>query len=185
MMPIEQLSPVCLMHRALDRCREFAGARPGVVCDAREAGEVEIDFVDAAVLDFGHNAARRRLEQPRVLAVLLEVDGQQHRVGRELSGLHQAHRRVQAECARLISGGGNDPAAGVSAQRGKPARHGAGRRVGHGFGLVLAAAADDHRPAAQFRVSQQFHRRVKRVHVEMGDDALPFHLCHVADRDSG
>jgi hypothetical protein len=34
---------------------------------------------------------------------------------------------------------------------------------------MTAAAADHHRPASQFRIAQQFDRRVKSVHVEMGD----------------
>jgi hypothetical protein len=108
----------------------------------------------------------------RVAAVLVEVGGQQQRVRRQCSGFHQAHARMQPKCAGRISGGGDDTAAAVLPQRGVAAR-----AIGHQFGLMAPAAADDDRPAVEFRVAQQFDRRVERVHVEVGDVAVLHAPC--------
>src|SRR3954468_23339355 len=61
------------------RARWFAGAfRP---CD--EIGEIDIDLVDAAVLDTRRYRTDRGLEKPRIVAIGVEVDRKQYRVRRE------------------------------------------------------------------------------------------------------
>jgi hypothetical protein len=137
-------------------------------------GEVDVDLVDAAVLDLWRERTHGGLEEPRILAVLVEVDGQQDGIGRFRRGLHHAHGRVHAERARFVGRGGYDAAARVVAEARVAALLRAGRGIGHPDRLVARAAPDDDRPAAQLRIAQQFDRRIERVHVEMGDHAGRF-----------
>ncbi len=164
-----------------DLLRERAHAAAGVVADrvvhAGHVAEVDVDLVDAAVLDHRRDLGDRGLEQARVAPVLVEVDRQQHRVGAARGGLHQPHPGMHAMVARGVGGGRDDAAAGVVAQRRE-----APRAVGQALGLVAPAAADDHRLAGQFRVAQQFDGRVEGVHVEVGDPAPGSHAVMVRRR---
>ena len=93
-------------HGLANRLRDFAGAPPWIADglgefavggDRMHIGEIDVDLVDAVVLDLRRDRAHRRLEQTRVPAVRVEVGRQQYGVGRKLRGLHQAHRRMQAD----------------------------------------------------------------------------------------
>ena len=66
---------------------------------------------------------------------------------------------------RLVGARRDDAAADVVAQR--PVRE---RAVGLAPRLVVAAAADDDRAAAQLGIAQQLDRRIERVHVDVGDE---------------
>ena len=111
-----------------------------------------------------HGAMRRdrRLEQPRVATVRVEIGGQPDRVGREARRLHESHPGVNAERARLVGRGRRDAAADVVAQR---------RRTRASASGAAPAAADHHGLAAQLRVAQELDRRVERIHVEVRDAA--------------
>ena len=74
---------------------------------------------------------------------------------------------MHAEVARRVGGGGDDAAALVRGQRGE-----APRAVGQQLGLVAPAATDDDGLAEQLGIAQQLDRRIKGVHVEMGDRGL-------------
>ena len=137
----------------------------GIVVDSGQVAQVGVDLVDAAILDQRRDLAHRALEQARVLAVLVEVDRQQHRVRREHCRLHHPHRREHAELARLVSAGRDDAAADVVAQRRELAR-----AVGAQPRLARTTAADDHRAAAQLGIAQQLDRRIEGVHVDVGDE---------------
>ncbi len=94
--PIEQLSPVasrtaCFSSAPTSRAHHqtLCSASSGstgllVVRQARgdDVGQIDVDLVDAAILDLRCQCAHCGLEQPRVLAVLVEVHRQQHRVRR-------------------------------------------------------------------------------------------------------
>ena len=95
--------------------------------------------------------------------VRVEIDRQPDRVGRETRGLHEAHAGVDAECARLVSGGRRHTATDVVAQRVERCA-----RIPRGG---LAATADHHRLAAELGMAQQLDGRIERIHVEMGDEA--------------
>jgi len=148
------------VHGGLDAAGQLEGL-------ARHVGQVDIDLIDAAVFDFRRDAQHGLLEQPRIVAVGVEVHRQQHRVRRQLGRLHHAHRRADAERPRFVGGGGDDAAADVVAQPGEAAR-----AVGLGDRLVVAPAADDDGLAAQLGILQQFHGRVEGVHVQVGDAAV-------------
>jgi hypothetical protein len=150
-----------VLHRLL---QPPADGRACIGLCAGHLGQVDVDLVDAAVFDQWGDRAHRGLEEPRIGAVLVEVDRQQHGIGRQLRRLHHAHGRMHAERARLVGRGGDDTAARVVAQPGV-----APCAVGQGLGLVPPAAADHHRPAAQVGIAQQLDRRIERVHVEVGD----------------
>ena len=168
--PIEQLRPVASPDAVADVLRHCAHAAEPVVPDrvvhAGDLRQVDVDLVDAAVLDVRRDLGDRGLEEARIVPVLVEVGRQQHRVGRQQRGLHQAHARMHAEVARRVGGGGDHAAAGVAAQRRETQA-----AVGQAFGLMAPPAADHHRQPAQLRVAQQLDRRVERVHVEVGDPA--------------
>ena len=118
-MPIEQESPVAARTASLiaraTACARSQGSGSGSpdvpVCFGMHVGEVDVDLVDAVILDPRRDRAHRVLEEPRILAVGIEIDGQQHRVRRELRGLHEPHRRMQAEGAGLVGRGRDDAAA--------------------------------------------------------------------------
>jgi hypothetical protein len=129
-------------------------------------GEVDVDLVDAPVFDLWCQAPHGGLEQARVPAVFVEVHWQQHRLGCELRGLHDAHARVGTQGPRLVGGGGDHAAAGIVGQARK-----ATRAVGRPHRRMGSASANDHRLPAKLGIAQEFHRRVERVHVEMGDEA--------------
>jgi hypothetical protein len=125
-------------------------------------GQIDIDLVNAAILDLRRNRAHGILEHPRILAVGIKIRRQQQCVGSELCRFHQTHPRKHAQRAGFVGGRRNHAAAGITAQRSE--------RPGLRFTLRHPpAAADHHRLAAQMRISQQLDRCVKRVHVEMGD----------------
>jgi hypothetical protein len=157
-------------HAVLDLLRDGADAAQPVVADrvvdTGHRAQVDVDLVDAAVLDQRRHLHDRRLEQPRVAAVLVEIHRQQHRVGRALRGLHQPHARVHAEVARRVGGGRDHAAALVVAKRRERAR-----AVGVDHRLVAPPAADHHRQPAQLGIAQQLDRCIERVHVEVGDPA--------------
>jgi len=129
-------------------------------------GEVDVGLVDAAVLDLRRDLGHRRLEQSRVATVLVEVGRQQHHLGRERRGLHEAHARMHTQRPCLVRGGRDDTPSRVLDQPSVTAG-----AVGQQLGLMPVAAADHHRLTAQVRVAQQLHRRVEGVHVEVGDVA--------------
>jgi len=159
--------PGRVAHHCLERKAHGAA---GVVVNAGQLAEVDVDLVDAAVLDDRRDASHGRLEQARVLAVFVEVDRQQDCVGREHGRLHHAHGREDAELARFVGARRDDAAADVVTQREKAAR-----AVGLQQRLAVAAAADHDRQPAQLRIAQQFDRRVERIHVEVSDQ--PAHGC--------
>jgi hypothetical protein len=130
-------------------------------------GQVDIDFIDAAVFDVRRDGGHGVLEQARHLAVGVEIDRQQDGVRRQLGRLHHAHGRAHAQRARLVGGGGDDAAPDIVAQARKRV---AAVRPRHRLGV--APAADDHRQAAQLGIAQQLDGRIKRVHVEVGNAAL-------------
>ena len=132
--------------------------------------QVDVDLVDAVVLDPRRDRAHRVLEEPRVFPVRVEIGGQQHGVRRELRRLHQPHGRMQAQRARLVGRGRDDAATGVVAQCRERADRSAGAGV-HEPRLVPAATTDDDRPADELRIAQQLDRRVEGVHVEMRDQS--------------
>ena len=174
--PIEHDRPVasrtaCLIDCASARTRAPDGSCGSpAVSDIAQVGEVDVDLVDAAVFDLRRDRAHRLLEHARITAVFVEVGRQQHRVGRERGGLHQAHARIHAERARFVGGGRDHAAAGVVAQRRELARVVLADRV---LGRLVAAPAADHeRPAAQLGIAQQLDGRIERIHVEMGDVRL-------------
>ncbi len=158
--------------RRLDRLRERARAgRPVVRVDVagdrrgrRDVREVDVDLVDAAILDLGRDRAHGRLEQLRVALVRVEVGRQADRIGREPRRLHEPHAGIHAERARFVSCGRRDSASDVFAQRREALL--SGRRVAR----LAPAAADDDGAAAQFRIAQELDRRIERVHVEMCDE---------------
>ncbi len=98
--------------------------------------EVDVDLVDAAVLDLRRERAHRRLEEPRILPVLVEVDRQQDRVGRLRGGLHHAHGRVDAQRARLVGRGRDHAPARVVGEAREAALLRAGDGIGHPDRLV-------------------------------------------------
>ncbi len=110
--PIEQDRPVasctaCLMRRA---------SVQGVV---GQIGQVDVDLVDAAILDLRRNGRHGSLEQARVMAIGVEIDRQQDRVRRQLRRLHDAHAGEHAERPRFVGGGGDDAAPDIVAQPGE------------------------------------------------------------------
>ena len=167
-----------LVRRDADRAAEAAGGlsdrvfqplceRPaGIGLSAGQVGQVDVDLVDAAVLDDRGDGTNGCLEEPRVVAVPVEIDRQQHSVGCQLRGLHRAHRREHAECARLVGAGRHHAAPGVVAQQ----RIAAGT-VAAVHRLVPPPAADHNRTASQIGITQQLDGGVKGVHVEVGNQA--------------
>jgi hypothetical protein len=154
------------MHPVLQSARYRATA---VVLGARNVGEVDVDLVDAAVLDARCDASHRRLEESRVLAIFVEVDRQQDRRRGQLRRLHHAHARVDAERTRLVRARRDHAAPGVVAEHRELARPvGADRR------LMPAAAADHDGLPFQFRIPKQLDRRIERVHVQMGNEAAGY-----------
>ena len=71
--PIEQVSPVRAHDAVADALRHGAHAAVRVVRDrllrAGHVGQVDVDLVDAAVLDQRRDLGHRRLEEARVVAV--------------------------------------------------------------------------------------------------------------------
>ena len=179
--PIEHESPVAARTASLIDCATSPRAPPRIarrLAAARSpasrrmhVGQVDVDLVDAVVLDLRRDRAHRGLEQPRILAVRVEVGRQQHRVGRELRGLHQAHRRVQAERPRLVGRRGDDAAPDVAAQRRERADRATRGGIDRLHRLMAAPAADDDRPSRELRIAQELDRRIEGVHVEMRDQA--------------
>ena len=168
--PIEQLSPVARLTLLRISCATArtppSGSCASASCTPGTCAQVDVDLVDAAVLDQRRDFGHRRLEHLRVAPVGVEVHRQQHRIRRAQCGLHHAHGREHAQVARGIGGGGDDTAAGVVTQFGE-----APGAVGLHLRLVAPPAADDHRLAQQLRVAQQLHGGVERVHVEVRDPA--------------
>ncbi len=125
-------------HRFPDRPRDIARAPPGVVgrigicidvLGQRHAGQVDVDLVDPVVLDLRRDRGDSGLEQPRIPAIGVEIGRQQDRVRCELRRLHQAERRMQAECARFVSRRRDDTAADVAGEGREPADHATRRRI--------------------------------------------------------
>ena len=108
--------PGCGANRILDRSRDRKRAGAVVVRAAFardigrriDVGQVDVDFVDAAVLDLRRDSGDRGLEQPRIPAVRVEIGGQPDRVGREARGLHESHAGMHAERARFVGRGRGD-----------------------------------------------------------------------------
>ena len=125
-MPIEQDSPVAARTASLiERATACALvpaiarrlARDGAGCIRMHVRQVDVDLVDAVVLDPRGDRAHRVLEETRVFPVGVEIDRQQHGVGRELRGLHEPHGRMEAERARLVGRGRGHTPSRVVAQR--------------------------------------------------------------------
>ncbi len=176
-----------LVGRDADRAGQ-AGAREDAALDqpcqhppafalaARHVGEIDVDLVDASVLDQRRDLADGGLEGARELAHLVEIDRQHQRLRAQLRRLHHAHGRADAELARRVGGGGDDPAPDVVLEQ----RKGVGRDLAQGpIGEPLSddlvdlapAAADHHRQAFELWVAQQLDRREEGVHVKVGDAA--------------
>ena len=64
--------------------------------------QVDVDLVDAAILDARSDAGDRRLESGGILAVRVKVGRQENGVGGQLGGFHQPHAGKHAECACRI-----------------------------------------------------------------------------------
>ena len=177
-MPIEQESPVAartasLIERATACARSQRSPAGSLATDAGRVGvhvgQIDVDLVDAVVLDPRRDRAHRVLEETRVLPVGVEIDRQQHGVGRELRGFHEPHGRVEAERARRVGRGRGHAPSRIVAQRRELADRLARDRVRHPLRLVSSAASDHDRKAGELRVAQELHRRVERIHVEMRD----------------
>jgi hypothetical protein len=136
------------------------------LCIVRQGTEVDVDLIDAAILDVRRHGGDGGLEQARVVAIGVEVDRQQDRVGRQLRRLHHAHAGEHAQRPRLVGRGGDHAAPDVVAHPGKSAA-----AVGEQFRLVDAAPADHHRLAAQLGIAQQLDRGIEGVHVQVCDAA--------------
>ncbi len=132
-------------------------------------GEIDINFIDAHVLDDGTQMGHGLLEAGRILAVGLEIGWQQDTIGRQPGGLHDAHGGKHAERARRIGGGGDDAAPHVVAHARKLPR-----AILLQHGLLQPAAADDDGFAAQFRILQQFDGGKEGIHVQVGNPAAGF-----------
>mmetsp|Transcript_6770 Transcript_6770/g.28501 ORF Transcript_6770/g.28501 Transcript_6770/m.28501 type:complete len:408 (+) Transcript_6770:2174-3397(+) len=157
--------------RVLDLARHGFHAAERVVADrvahTGHVAQVDVDLVDAAVLDDRRDLGDRGLEQARVVAVAVEVGRQQDGIGGAQRGLHQAHGREHAEVARGVGGGRHHAAAGVVAQPGVfPAP------ILELLRSVGPPSADHHRFALELRIAQQLDGRVESVHVEVGDPAV-------------
>src|SRR5262245_49749652 len=115
-------------------------------------------FVDGDALDRRREIAQDRDGGIAEPLVLVEMSADKNEVGTELARAPSRHAAAYAEGPRFIRGGEHD------------------------------AAADRNRLAAQARVEQLFHRRVKgvEVRVENGGRGITHHTHHKADarRDS-
>ena len=78
---------------------------------------------------------------------------------------------MRSERPCFVGGRRYDATPHVVAQRFEAPPHCAGCRIDRLFGLVPAAAADDHGLTPQLGIAEELDRRVKRVHVEMRDQA--------------
>ena len=146
-------------HRRLEFGRERARRGPVVAgLHARafehEVGQVEIDFVDAAVFDQGRDRTHRLFEQARIFAVFVEIGRQQDRFGRQRRRFHEPHARMHAQGARRVGGCGDDAAPRITVQARVLARACAGGGVKHLARLMAPPAADDHRLPGQVGVAQ-------------------------------
>ena len=116
------------------------------------------------------------LNSREIVAHLVEIHRQHDGLRAQLGGLHHAHGRAHAELPRRIGGGGDDAAADVVLEQREFGDRDETQRARSGSAqqrLVDLAppAADHHRQALELRVAQQLDRRVKSVHVEVGDAA--------------
>ena len=111
-----------------------------------DAGEVGVRLVDPDLLHAVEPLADQLPDPLRRLPVGREVGRDDDRVRAQPARARGRHRRPDAERARLVAGGRDD----------RP----------------RAGAGHDHRLADQLRAPQQLDRRVERVAVEVGDDAL-------------
>ena len=109
--------------------------------------EIDIDLVDASVLDDRCDLRDHVLEPARVVTVALEISAQQDRLWAALGRLHEPHGRMHAELARRVAGRGHDAATHIIAQ----AREAHGGRCD---GALGAAAADHHGLADELWVAQ-------------------------------
>ena len=135
-----------------------------------DVGQVDVDLVDAAILDVRGDRANGGLEQARIVTVRVEVDRQQDRIGCQRGRLHHAHRRMQAQRARFVRRRRDDAAPRVATERRERAHDVVRQRVDVFGRLMATAAADDDGFAAQLGIAQELDRRVERIHVEMCDE---------------
>lgn len=129
---------------------------------AGHVGQIEVDLVDAPVLDEGCDLRHGGLERARDAAVGLVVAGEQYGVRGQGRRLHEAHARADPEDPCLVGGGGDDASAGIASQ---PLET---------FGILrsgTSAASDHHGQPLQFRVAQQLHGCKVGVHVQVSDAA--------------
>jgi hypothetical protein len=99
--PIEQVRPGGTAHVVADLLRQRTHAAGGVVAHgvlrAGHVAQVDVDLVDAAVLDHRRHLGHRGLEQARIAAVLVEVHRQQHRLRARAARPSSAHAELHAE----------------------------------------------------------------------------------------
>ena len=121
----------CRAHGPLNRLPNVAGTKPSIVFRLGhsahrgrrpDVGQVDVDFIDAAVLDLGRNCPHGGLEHMRIAPIRVEVDRQQNRFRRERRRFHQSHRRMQAERACFVGCRRNDASTCVVGERRECAR---------------------------------------------------------------
>ena len=152
---------------------------------ARHLREVDVHLVHTAVFHEGCDVGDDAFEDSGVVAVLVKVDGQQNGLGTQLGRFHEAHGGANAKLPRRISCGGNDPAACVALDAREKIKRNFRKIVRRPLIVWVCraqspqqviffapATANDHRQALQLGVAQQLDRRVKRVHVEVGNSSF-------------
>ena len=162
-----------LKNRFLDQARQHP---PAFALAAGYLGKVDVHLVHPPVFHQRGDVGDDGFKALRVMPVLRKVHRQQHRLRAQLGRFHQAHGRAHTKLARRVGGCGNDAAPGVVAQQRKFGNRDvvqgpAGVAQHQVFVNLAPPATDHHRQALELRVAQQLHRRVKRVHIQVGDAA--------------
>ena len=138
-------------HGGLDRL----GESPGREEVGRLVAQVEVALVDPGLLDDRRDLADRRPDAPRELAVAVVARTDEHRARAAAPRLRAAHRGVDAEAARDVVRGRDDPAA-------------------------LRVAADDERLRAQARVVEFLDGGEEGIQVDVRDDHCGRQVSHSA-----
>ena len=112
---------------------------------ADHAAEIEVALIEPRALDPRDRLTDRRPDGVRVLAVERVPRPHEHDLRAPPESLRRAHRGVDAEPARVVVRGGNDPAA-------------------------MRISAHDERKLAQGGVLELLHCGVERVEVQMRED---------------